>query len=52
MLSQLPPQISNVGLELLDPLGLPHDEDRELLVGRTPISSHPTMIDKTGNKIN
>src|SRR4029453_2318206 len=44
VLSQLPPQVRNFSLELLDPLGLPHDKLGELLVRRTTGSRHPTMI--------
>jgi hypothetical protein len=47
VLPQPPPQLGNLSLELLDPLGLPHDERRELLIRRTPVSRHPAMIDKS-----
>jgi hypothetical protein len=45
--AQPPLQLGNLRLELLDPLGLPHHEGRQLLIGRTPASRHPAMIDKT-----
>jgi len=32
VLAQLPPQLGDLGLQLLDPLGLPHDEGSELLI--------------------
>jgi hypothetical protein len=41
---QLPPQVRNFSLELLDPLSLPYDELGELLIRRTTVSRHPAMI--------
>jgi len=44
VLPQLSPQVRNFSLELLDPLSLPYDELGELLIRRTTVSRHPTMI--------
>ena len=44
VLPQLPLQLGNFSLELLDPLSLPHDELGELLIGRTTVRRHPAMI--------
>jgi hypothetical protein len=51
-LPQLPTQLSDLGLKLLNPLSLPHYQSGELCIARTAISGHPTMVNKTGGKIN
>jgi hypothetical protein len=52
VLPQLPTQLRNLGLKPLNPLGLPHHQSSELLVARTAISGHPTMVNKDGSEIN
>ena len=39
-------KLRNLGLKLLNPLSLPHHQSSELLIGRTAISRHPTMVNK------
>ncbi|HZC90791.1 MAG TPA: hypothetical protein VE400_09055 [Mycobacterium sp.] len=38
---------SDLDLKLLNPLSLPHYHSSELLIARTAISGHPTMVNKT-----
>jgi hypothetical protein len=44
VLVQLPPQVGDLGLQLLDLLSLPYSQRHELLRGRASIGGHHTMI--------
>jgi hypothetical protein len=44
--SQLPPQLGNLSLQRLDLLSLPHNKRRQILIRRTPVNRHHTMIYK------
>jgi hypothetical protein len=45
-LPHLPTQLRNLGLKLLNPVGLPHHQSNELLIRQTAISRHPTIVNK------